>query len=358
MKVQPVAHPSAIKQPTSNETAKRSAAIAAFNTGAQPPQQVVQSQNAVSVEELGAIKPKTVQISNITEETQEAVETTLPVEASTEETTTTEAPVEKTQEQTAISRQFAQLARQEKALRAKVQQQEQTIKAREQALAAREAELTAKDSQYKTGYISEQDLKSDTLRTLARAGVPLDDFMQQLVNQTQSPVDPRTEAMVSRLEAKIKSLEDAAESSQKSYKEQQSQAYQAAVRQIETDAKSLVNSDPAFEMIKATSNVREVVNLITATYEKDGVLLTVEEAAQQVEDYLVDEAVKVTRVDKIKKRLAAASTAATKPKAESNTPASKPAQQQPMKTLTNASSSSRQLSARERALLAFKGELK
>jgi hypothetical protein len=73
-----------------------------------------------------------------------------------------------------------------------------------------------------------------------------------------------------------------------------------------------------------------------------------------VEDYLVDEAVKLANIGKIKKRLSTAP--AVPAKTEKQTPTNK--QPQTMKTLTNATASTRQLSARERALLAFKGELK
>lgn len=111
--------------------------------------------------------------------------------------------------------------------------------------------------------------------------------------------------------------------------------------------------DPYFETIKQTNSVSDVVDLITATYEKDGILLSVEEAAKEVEDYLVDEAMKLTRIGKIKQRLAASTTAKV---SQEQTPA--PKKQTQMKTLTNAASTTRQLSAKERAILAFRGELK
>ncbi len=100
---------------------------------------------------------------------------------------------------------------------------------------------------------------------------------------------------------------------------------------------------------------RDVVDLIEKTFKEDGILLTEDEAAQQVEDYLTEEAYKLANLKKIQKRLqtssASTSTSATPAKS-----AETPKQSQPMKTLTNAVGTSRQLTSKERAILAFKGE--
>jgi len=349
MKVSPVASPQAVQQAPATDS--RAKAIAAFNAASsQPEPQVVQNQTKVSAEEMSAIKPPTRQEDN-SEGIQEDIpeETVPPLEAKVEETP------EKPIEDPALSRQFAQLARQERALRAKAQQQEQALKAREEALAAREAALSQKDQTYKSGYFSKDTLKQDPLSILAQAGVSYEDLTQQILNQ--QPVDPRLQNTINSLKSQIEELKSANEESKKSYAEQQTQAYQAAVKQIGLDVKNLVNSDPNFEAIKATGSINDVVELITETYNKDGILLSVEEAAQQVEDYLIEETTKLTRLEKIKRKLqevaptAASSTAKTSAETE-------PKQPQTMKTLTNAASSSRQLSAKERAILAFKGELK
>jgi len=362
MKITPVGSPHQIPVSGTPESVRTAKAVAAFNKGqssydkpaaAKPQAQEhpVQDANNVSVEELGAIQA--------TSNTEEIVDSTSNIEAATEEgTTTTEETVEEVTPEApkvdpTLSRQFAQLARQEKALRAKAQQQAQEFKAREEALKAREAALTTPVKQDLTNYISKDKFKSDPLGVLAEAGLSYDEITQQLL--TQQPRDPRTEAHIARLEAKLAALEEANTTSQKTYAEQQQAQYQAAVKQIQMDAKKLVSTDPNFETIKATGSVKDVVELITQTYDKDGVLLSVEEAAQQVEDYLVEEAMKITQIDKIKKRMAASN--ASKPKSEVKTPAT-PGQTQPMKTLTNATSSQRQLSAKERAILAFKGQLK
>ncbi len=330
--------------PTSNNTESRSRAIAAAMGQNQPTQEIVGNQTQVSPEELGAIK----------QQVSPEIDTTVTNEVN-EEPQAPEVTEEKTKEDP-LSNQYAILARREKALRAKVQQQEQAYKAREAQLAEREAKLTKQPQFDASKYVSIEQFKADPLRVMADTGLSYDELTQQLLNQ--SPRDPRTEATISRLEAKIKAMEDAIDNSQKSYSENQQQAYQAAVRQIQTDVTQLVKSDPTFETIKATNSVKDVVQLIEETYKKDGVLMTVEEAAQEVEDYLVDQLTKYANIGKIKQRVSANASKSQSQAPVKTQAATAPKQPQPMKTLTNATSSQRTLSAKERAILAFKGELK
>lgn len=354
MKITPVASPGQVQDLSTPEHIRTSKAVEAFNKASSAPRgdSPVLNQNAVSVEEIGAIQ------TSRQNRTNESVEE-LSTESAAEDTQVTEAQEVKPQVDPSLSRQFAQLARQEKQLRAKQQAQEQAYKAREDALKAREAQLTAKDQEYQTGYISHDRLKQDTLTALAEANISYDEITQQLLNQ--QPKDPRVEATISRQEARIKALEAKLEQAAMSQTEQQQAQYQAAVKQIETDARHLVSNDPEFETIKATGSVKQVVRLIEQTYAEDGTLMSIEEAAKLVEEELINRALRYTKLDKIQKRMQSAST----PKAQApvqkqtqstGTPANKQPQQ--MKTLTNAQGSSRQLSARERALLAFKGELK
>lgn len=340
MRVVPQAAPS-VPQPVPSGTDTRAKAIAKFNqVTAEMKQQSnpVPNPTQIAPEEMAAIIPPAMPESDEGDNTEPQVaETTAPSEAPKEP----------------LSAQHLALVRREKALRMKAQQQEQALKAREDALKAREEALTSKDSEYKTNYIPKDLVKKNTLQVLSDAGVSYEELTQQILNQ--GTMDPRTESMIGKLQAEIESLKQANETSQKNSQTQQQQAYDAAVRQIRQDAKTLINSDPAFETVKLTNSIPDVVELITKTYEEDGTLLSVEDAAQQVEDYLIEEAIKLTKINKIRQRLQPAGQPA---KSNVQSPASTPKQQQPMKTLTNQNASSRQLSARERALLAFKGELK
>lgn len=348
MKVTPVSSPHQILPPnTSSNSTQR--AIEAFNKAQAGAQQgnaqetPVANPNSISAEEISAIRQS------------QPIET-KDESPSVEATDSKETPKEAKHEQDIeLKRQFEQLARQERVLRQKATQQQAEMKAKEDALAAREAAIAAKDNEYRQGYLSKDRFKQDPLAALTEAGVSYDDITNQILNQV--PTDPRVNATISRLEAKIAELEGKTQAQETSWKEQQAESYRSAVKQIEVDTKNLVKSDSStFEAISKTPGaIKEVVKLIEETFHKDGVLLSVEEAAQEVEDYLVDQGIKTyTQIEKIKKRLSESS---TKAQVEQKTPQAQKTQS-PMKTLTNSTSSTRQLSAKERAMLAFKGELK
>jgi hypothetical protein len=344
MNIKPVTGPGVIPPNGTPEHVRSAKAVAAFNKGQSsydkaPQQSPVQNQNAISAEEMGAIIPQ----PNIqaTEETDN-----IPVIEATE-------PVQEVKKVDPLRQQYDLLARREKALRAKVQQQEQAMRSREDAFRAKEAELQAKSNIDPKKYVSVDRFKQDPLGVMQETGLSYDELTTQIINQ--QPLDPRVNSTINRMEAKIAQLEKQLEDSGKNYQENQKQAYDSAVNQIRSDVKALVKSDPSFEVIRATNSVNDVVELIERVYKEEGTLLSVEEATQQVEDYLTEEASRLSRVDKIQKRLNASAKQRVNP---TQSPVAKVQQPQQMKTLTNAAGSSRPLSARERALLAFKGELK
>lgn len=155
----------------------------------------------------------------------------------------------------------------------------------------------------------------------------------------------------------MQALKDSQERAQKAYEEQQKQSYQQALTQIRQEATQLVSQDPNYEAIKTSNAVNDVVDLIEQTFKQDGILLTVEEAANEVEEYLVEELMKLAKMQKIQSRLMPQPKAeAPKPPVKAETPTATQSQQPQMKTLTNSISSSRKLTAKERAMLAFKGE--
>lgn len=349
MKVTPVSSPAAVTQAPATDN--RAKAIAAFNgskaeaapTTGQAQETAVQNPNQVSVEELGAIKaPSAPQEA-------ETIDNTPIIEAQAE---AKPAEPEKKPE-TKASQEWAKLARQERQLRARAQEQENKFKQREAAITARESEAAQKSEINQKGFISIEELKRDLLGATEKAGLSYDEVAQQMLNTNK--IDPRIQATIDNLKSEIADLKKGSTEANDRATRQQQDAYNAAVKQIELDTRALVNSDPNFETIKHTGSTRDVVELITKTYEKDGILMTVEDAAQEVENYLVDEAMKLTRIDKIKRRLQPTASAGQKTSAPADT---KGQTQAPMKTLTNAASSTRKLSPRERAMLAFKNELK
>jgi hypothetical protein len=330
---------------------KVAAAIAAFERGSssydkpapapasqpQAQEHPVANPNQVSAEELSALNiPK----PNIQEQTE--------TQTSKAEETPNAPQTDKDTQDPRLSKQFAQLARQAKLLRQQQQalkQQEIEIKAKEQALKSVQPPQVDLSK-----YISKDEFLSNPLKVMAETGLSYDTLTQQLLNTT--PTDPRTEAVIKKQEERIAQLEAKIDEASKKQVEAQDEVYRAAVKQIEIDARNLIKNDPNYETIRSTGSLRDVVELITETHKKDGYVMTVEEAANEVENYLVEEAMKLTNIGKIKQRLA--QSAQTKPVQKTE---AKPQTQPGMKTLTNAHGTSRQLSGRERAILAFNNKL-
>lgn len=238
-----------------------------------------------------------------------------------------EAVVESTPEATqALSPQYTALAKRERALR----KLNEEIKQRESAFKAQSASS-----------ISLEDLKKDPFGALNKAGVTYEQLTQLPAAESQDP-----------LQAKIEALEAKLESFDKRSSERDTQDYAQAIKVIEGDATLLVNSDPAFETIKATGNVKEVVRLIEKIYETEGTILDVTEAAKMVEEKLAENVIKQYQTFGSLKKV----------QAKLNPPVDQALQQsQPQssgKTLTNAMGAQRPLSARERAILAFNNKLK
>ncbi len=349
MKVIPVTSPAAIQPQQESEQARTArmtekyTQILAKQSGT-PQETPVANPSAVSVEELSAIRPKS-PLDAVQAQEQGVQEEHNITEESAPEVTE---PAKRTPDE---ERRFQQLARQERALRAKFQQQSIELKKRETAIAAREAAVQNPAAPDYTNYVPKERIQQDALSVLEEAGVSWDELTNQVVNR--QPTDPRVNAHIAKLEAQLAKLEKANETSTKNFQDQQTAQYQAAVKQIRADAKQLVYTDPEFETIKTMNAVNDVVELIEQTYKKDGVVLSVEEAAKEVENYLVDEALKFTQIGKIQKRMAAAN--ASRTPTETKTQSS---QQPQMKTLTNAASSTRPLTVRERAIAAAEGRLK
>jgi len=337
MKIEPKANPTT--SPTYSpgaqapQSSARERAIAAL-MGQQP----VPNATNVSPEELSAVKAP----SASNEESEGQIHTS---EA------TQEAEAKPEPQEDKLSSQYAILARKERALRAKIQAQEAEAKAKEAQLQAQiEQAVKAKEQELLSKYIPRERLSQDTWNVLAEAGVTYDELTRMALNPPPAE-SPAQKAAFERLTKEIEALKNEQTQTKQYVEQQQQESYKQAVNQIKTETKQLVFTDPSFEMIKATNSVNDVVELIEKTFKTDGVLLSVEEAAQAVEDYLAEEAVKIAQLSKVQNRLKPKQSQASAPKQ----PESK--QSQPgMKTLTNQVTSTRQLSARERAILAFKGE--
>lgn len=229
---------------------------------------------------------------------------------------------------------FDQLARREKAIRTEAKKLEQMRK-----------DIDAQKAPPTPAFNKAEFLK-DPMKY-----VTADELSQVTLAQlNQSPESH----MIRQLQAELEALKQEQGTVKQSIETQQTTAYKQAVQQISREVDSLVSSNDDYAAIQAEGAQSAVVQLIEQTYQEDGILLTSAEAAKQVEDYLLEKALKLAGLAKVQTRLA--------PKvSEAIAPTSQPEQQQQSRTLTNSLvTSSKPLTARERrerAILAYQGKL-
>jgi hypothetical protein len=236
------------------------------------------------------------------------------------------------------------IVRREKAMRAKIRESETEL-AKYKTQVAELNDLKQREEQYK---IADQQRKErmdiDLVGYLTEQGYNPDQITQALINRPTGPESPAVKALTEKI---LKMERD----QQEAIKRQESEStanYQNALKTIQGNVDKLVASNPQeFEAIAASEAQASVTSYIEKVWKAEGIMLDHEEAAREIEEYLTDQALGLARLGKVQARL--------KPAAPKQTaaPAAKPV------TLTNAvKQNTRPLTSRERAILAFKRELK
>lgn len=249
-----------------------------------------------------------------------------------------------------LSSQYAMLARKEKAFRHKQMEFKAEMEAFQKSKESSGSAPSPQSSFDESKYIAKDTLASDPITALLNAGISYDKITEMMLNQDSQKTDPRTMSMIDELKAEIKSLKGEQENTKKGLEDQRTRAYQEAITKLTSDTQALVENNPEYEMIAATDSYGDVVELIEAEYKENKRYLTVEQAAKEIENYLVEEASKLARLNKIQSKLKPAATPAA-----SATPPSQAGEKPKQTTLTNSMNSAPKLSARERAIQAALG---
>lgn len=328
--------PQAPSLPTGKAEAQissRERAIAMLTQGNQAQAHPVQNPTRISAEE-SVVVSQTKQNHNS-------------VEGAEEGFSAPEVPAPQEPESTPISQQYAILARREKSLRMK----EAQIRSREAALRQpMEAPKASEPKVDMSQYVPKDRLTQDPFTVLQEMGLTYDQLTELALNAPK-PEQLALQGQIKALQDELKTLKGETESNKKSFADYEDQQYKSALKQIEFDVSALVKTDPAFEAVREARATRDVVNLIDRVYKEDGILMTIEDAASEVETQLVEEAMKLARLNKVQQQLNAARARPQAPAKQNGQP------QQSSTTLTNNMTSSRKLSPRERAVLAFEGKL-
>lgn len=261
------------------------------------------------------------------------------VEAQPQEAQTTQ-----TTQQDTLSPKFALLAKKERMLRAIDEKHK-----------VREQEWKSKEEKYSSYSQMEERLAKDPINLLIEKGYTPQRIAELLLNGPKEE-----EVQVRQLKDEINKIKESQESYKKLDEEREKKQYEQTLNQVRNEVKVLVESDPAFETIKDMDSLESVVQLIKQTFDETGNLLSVEEAAKEVEDYLVEEAMKMAKLKKVQARLMPQEQEKTVPVTKTSmTITDKPQ----LKTLTQAATATttKPLSDKDRvqrAILAFQGKLK
>lgn len=218
-----------------------------------------------------------------------------------------------------ISPQFAALAKQKRALQVK-----------ERELAERERTMSTQPG---TESIEMSRLKSDPLKVLLEAGVTYEQLAQAVMATPQNPE-------INDLKAQLRSME---EGFNKQFSERDAQAEKQVIAEMRREANQMAAEGEDFELIRETNGIPSVMKLIERTFREQGEVLDVKEAMQLVEQELFKEAQRITKAKKVQAQFQTAMPPVQRP--------------QGMRTLTNRDTAQPPISAKQRALQAFWGQL-
>lgn len=183
-----------------------------------------------------------------------------------------------------LSPQLTALARKEQKLR----QELQAFKAEKTAFEATQA----KYAKYET---LEGKLASKDFSALEELGISYDEYTNYLLNKGEAE-KPEVQA--------IKKLEDEVKSLRTQQEETVSKQYEATINKYRKDIKEMVEKDPAYESVKELKAEEHVMQLIIDTFKEENELLSIEEAAKEVEEYLLEEALQMAKLKKVQEKLA------------------------------------------------------
>lgn len=205
-------------------------------------------------------------------------------------TTSTQAPNET---------KLAFLARQEKAL----QKARDAIKAERESV-QKERETLASST------ISKSDLDLDLLGTLARAGYDVNKLSDKILN---APAEPES---VRALRAEVAAMKAEKAEEAKKAKEQTGQSYEQHMSQYKTEAEKLAQENQTdYEAIHKFGKAGAVADRIESYFHEHGKMLDVPAAMKLVEDELIEDALKMVGLEKVKAKLAPVPVETGKPQA-------------------------------------------
>lgn len=203
------------------------------------------------------------------------------------------------------SSKFAALAKKEKALvkqQADIKAKEQSFIQKEQDIAAREAKIKASEALWETDVLAALESKGYSYQKLT------DMILSGKVSPEKAPIDPITEAkkiaddLRKEFSDKEAAREAAIQKSQEDKKAQEAKELEEAYTNYRNSVAEFTktNADD-YELLNMYGQQELVVETVDGYYEKYKRVLSLKEASDLVENYLIDEAQKALGSKKLSK---------------------------------------------------------
>ncbi len=241
----------------------------------------------------------------------------------------------------AAASKFAALSRKEREIR----QREQKFKAEAAAMEQRLKALEQREQEFEAAW------KSNPLEAMKKRGIDYKELTEKFVLQEEPTAEQKQMEYIKNLEAKLDALDNRLkekdELTKKSQEELQVKSAETAKTNYLKHLTEFVNKSPEqYELIARNDAVNLIYEVMETHYENtkdpetgEGQLLTEEQAATEVENYLFEEAKKLIESSKVKSLFAPKAQAASEPKksTQSATLSNALSQQAPIKSDENLS---------------------
>lgn len=210
---------------------------------------------------------------------------------------------------------FAALSRKEKEIR----EMEKAFKEKYASFEEKFASLTKKEEEPEPEPQEplEWRLKKDPINTLKEFGLDMDTLTNLLINDGQLTPEMKAELMKEELQNDYKSeIQKLREELLQEKKQKEEQEYNNTIAAFKSEIQEHVESSEELELTKAAGAFDQVYEVIRAHHEETGNVMSIEDASNYVEQYLEEEAEKLAKIEKIRKKLLPQDA----PKPESKTP--------------------------------------
>lgn len=254
------------------------------------------------------------------------------------------------EEPKATDSRLAELERKERLIREEARQ----VKAEREALKAERAQAAPQP-----GLMTAEQWKEKFLQDPTSLGIGYQEMADKYLTQPSEQ-----DQVIAELRREIAGLKGQVETTTSNIKQAETQAYENAKRQLLQDTQRLVTTrNQDFEAIAADGAFQAVVDLIETTYQEEGIFMSVEEAARQVEDYLTERARKYAALKKLQSSQTSSQGTLGQADQSQATPATQEQKTPPQPTTRTLSHSMSQTTKamtpaerRERAIAAFHGQ--